>query len=129
MNIKDIQDKIKETYEKSITIEQAEEFAAELLYTQMLLSSQIKKADLDRRMKRTGLKSIRAALRLEIASKGEKKPTEATIDAMVDSNELYVGEQNRFDEAEVNTEELERIFNIIKEAHIYYRGVAKGRFE
>jgi len=35
-------------------------------------------------------------------------------------------EQDALDKAEVEKDELTRIYNIFKEAHVYFRGIAKG---
>lgn len=117
--------KIVNSYEESITLEEAEKLSAEFLYAQLQVSSELKKADLSSRMRKQGVKAIRAALYTEARSKADKI-TEAAITAMLDANELVASEQIAFDTAEVDRDELERYYNIFLNAHIFFRGVARG---
>jgi hypothetical protein len=125
---KQLEVKIQNSYENGVTLEEAEKLAGEFLYAQMQVSEELKKADLDSRLRKTGVKSIRAAIYLDIVQKNDKRPTEANITAMIDSDQIVVGEQEAFDSAEVTRDELERYYDIFLNAHIYYRGVAKGNF-
>jgi hypothetical protein len=122
---------ITETYEEGVSLEEAEQHAGRFLVAQLTVSAELKKADLDTRMRKNGLKAIRAAIYLNAINVGEggKKPTEAALDHMLNSNEMVESAQTEFDTAEANREELERLFNIFKDAHIFMRGVAKGRFD
>ncbi len=120
---------IKRTYEEGVTIEEAEKLAGKFLHAQLEVAKVLAEADLDARMKKTGVKAIKAAIYLDEATKGDKKPSDVMLNALVDSNELVRGEQVSFDEAEVNSDSLQNHLNIFKEAHIYFRGIAKGRFE
>lgn len=126
---KKLEEKIANAYEAGVSLEEAEKLAGEFLFAQLAVSTELKKADLDSRMRKSGVKAIRAAIYLDAATKGEKKPTEAALTAMLDSNELVVGEQKSFDEAEVERDSLERYYSIFREAHVYFRGIAKGRFD
>jgi hypothetical protein len=118
--------KLQTAYEEQITQTEAEALAGEFLHAQIMLSSQLAKVELDARMRKSGVKAIRAAMYLEIVSNSEKKPTEAGMTAMLDSNELVNTEQKALDEAEVSKNELERIYDIYTNAHIYFRTIAKG---
>ncbi len=126
--LKTLEDKIVSSYEEDVTAEQAEKLAGEFLYGQLKVSQALKDADLDSRMKKSGLKAVKASAYMEAASKGDKRPTEAAIAAMVDINKLVSEEQDRFDTSEVERDELERYYNIFINAHIFYRSVAKGAF-
>lgn len=127
--ISELENKIVGVYTEGVTLEDAEKLAAEFLRAQFVLSSELKKHDLSARMRKSGNKSIRAAVYQEAVSKNEKKPTEAQLSAMVEMNELVTSEQNALDKAEVERDELERLYSIAREAHVYFRGVAKGRFD
>lgn len=129
MKFKELEAKIKKSYETGVTVEAAERLAAEFLHAQLTISDLLKKTDLDARMKKSGVKAIRAALYLETVKGLDKRPTEATIEATLNSNELVIGEQRLLDEAEVDKAELERYYDVFSNAHIFYRGVSKGRFE
>lgn len=124
----DLQEQIKQTYESSVSLEEAEKLAGRFLYAQLLVSEQLKSSSLDSRMRKSGLKSLKAALYLNEVQNQLKKPTEATLTALIDSNKLVGDEQLSLDSSEVNTEELERLYDIFLNAHIYFRGIAKGSF-
>lgn len=116
------------SYEEGTTLEQAERLAARFNDALMDVSKELARVDLDSRTRKQGVKAIRATLYLDAASKGDKKPTEAMLNAILDSNDIIAGEQERLDKAEVETAELKRYYDIFTNAHIYYRGVAKGNF-
>ena len=107
---KQLEAKIVNTYEEGVTLEDAEKLAGEFLYAQMQVSHELKKSDLDARMRKTGVKAIRAAIYLDIVQKSDKKPTESQLTAMLDSDSIVTGEQNSLDEAESNRDELERYY-------------------
>lgn len=121
--------KIQQSYEQGTTVSEAERLSAEFLYAQILTSTELKKMDLDSRMRKSGVKAVRAAIYLDIIQKTEKKPTEAQITAQIDSDKIVIDEQGALDTAEVSRDELERYYDIFLNGHIYYRGVAKGKFE
>lgn len=125
---KQLETKIQESYERGITLETAERLASEFLYAQIQVSAELKTRDLDARMRKSGVKAVRAAIYLDIISKSDKKPTEAQIGAVIDSDELVLGEQKAFDVSEVDKAELERYYDIFSNAHIHYRSIAKGKF-
>lgn len=124
-----LESKIQSSYADGVTLEQAEKLAAEFLHAQMTVSAELKKADLDSRMKKAGVKAIRAAIYGDILSKNEKKPTEAAIDHLINSDKIVLGEQEELDKSEVDRDDLNRYYNIFQNAHIYYRGIAKGKFD
>ncbi len=127
--VESLESKIKSSYEEGVTLDEAEKLAGEFLYAQLQVSQQLATLDLDARMKKTGAKAIRAAIYMDAATKGEKKPTEAALSATVDMSDLVLSEQHSLDTAEVAYAELQRIFSVFKEGHIYFRGIAKGKFE
>ena len=124
-----MQNKIVDAYTEGVTLDAAERMAGEFLHAMLLVSVELKKADLNSRMHKTGLKSICAAIYMEAATKADKKPSDVMLQAMVDLSELVVGERNAFDQAEAEKEELERYYNIFREAHIFMRGVSRGRMD
>lgn len=115
-------------YENGVTIANAELHAARFLHAQLQVSSKLKYADLNSRMRKSGLKAIKAAVYLAEVHKADKKPSDVLLNAIVDADELVSGEQTRLDEAEVERDELERLYDIFLNAHIYLRGIAKGNF-
>lgn len=127
--IKELEEVIVSVYETGVTLEEAEKLAGRFLHAQLQVSTLLKEADLNARMRKSGLKAVKAAAYTNIVGKSDKKPTEAAIDAMITSDEIVDSEQQGFDKAEVERDELERVYNVCREAHVYLRGIAKGRFE
>lgn len=126
---KKLEKKIVDSYNEGVTIIEAEKLASEFLYAQLAVSSELKKADLDSRMKKSGVKAIRAAIYMQGATSGDKKPSDVLLQAQVDMNELVTGEQQAFDLAEATRDDLERYYNIFREAHIHFRGISRGRMD
>lgn len=126
---KEIEQSIIQAYTEGVTISEAEKLAAKCLHAQIKISDELKNADLNARMSKSGLKAIKSAVYLNEKSKAEKKPTEAELSALVDSNELVSSEQKTFDTNEVELGELNRLYDICHEGHIFFRGIAKGKFE
>jgi hypothetical protein len=117
------------SYQEGTTVTEAEALATRFLEAQLKVSAELRKADLDSRMRKSGVKAIKAAVYLDEAKKGDKKPSDVMLGALVDANDIVAGEQKRFDEAEADRDELERIYNVFREAHIHFRSIAKGRFD
>lgn len=124
-----LQNTIINSYGEGLTLDESEKFAAKLLHAQMQVSSELQSVDLDARMRKNGLKAVKAAVYTEAISKLDKKPTEAQLEHMINMNKLVSDEQDAYDVAEAKKANLERYFNIFKDAHVYYRQLAKGRFE
>lgn len=121
-----LESKIKSAYTEGVTMDEAEKLAAEFLHAQMVIAGELRKKDLDSRMRKSGLKAIRAAVYHQIVSSSEKKPTEGAIEHSLNLDKDVASEQDAYDNAEVEKDELERYYNICREGHIYFRGIAKG---
>lgn len=120
--------KIKNSYENGVTMQEAEKLAGEYLYGQLQVSGELRKADLDARTKKSGTKAVKAACYMNAVGSADKKPTEAMLTSILDSDETVGVQQGLLDKAEVEKAELERIYDIFREAHIHFRGIAKGSF-
>ncbi len=120
--------KIQNTYTEGTTLENAERLAAEFLGAQMQVANQLQKIDLDARMRKSGVKAVKAAIYMEAATKTEKKPSDVMLQAIVDMDKVVQSEQDGLDTAEVERASLERYYDIFVNAHIFFRGVAKGNF-
>lgn len=133
MSLKELCDDLEKTaqnvYENGVALDEAEKLAAVYLSALLQISNEIKKMDLDARMRKTGIKALKATVYLDECAKADKKPTEAMLTALVDSNKYVQGEQDKYDQAEVEKEALIRYYDVFNNAHIYFRGVAKGKFE
>lgn len=123
-----LESKIIKAYTEGVTMDEAEKLAGEFLHGMIQASNELQKADLNARMRKTGLKAIQGAIYKDEATKSDKKPTEAMLTALINQNEIVQSEQKDFDEAEVNRDALERYYNIFREGHIFTRGIAKGSF-
>lgn len=124
-----LESKIAKSYEDGVTQDEAERLGGEFLVGQLKLSKELKNKDLDARMKKSGLKAVKAACYLATAQGSEKKPTEAHIAAMIDKDELVNKAQDDLDTAEVEKDHLLRTFDIHGNAHVHFRTISKGRFE
>lgn len=118
--------KIIEGYTNGISMEDAEALAGEFLAAQMRISNELKKADLDARMRKNSVKAVRANAYQTAASKGDKKPTEAAIGATIDLDSEVREEQSMFDASEVEVANLTRLYNTFRDAHVFYRQISKG---
>lgn len=129
MNITHLEEKIKTSYQSGVTLDEAEKLASEFLSAMLEISEELRSADLSSRMRKASLKAVKAAVYMNEATKNDKKPTESMLTALIDKNEIVQGEQESFDKTEVERDALERTFSILKEAHLHFRGISKGRFE
>lgn len=125
----ELEQDIKSSYETGVSLEEAERLAGKFLHALYRISSEVQVADLDARMKKSGVKAVKAAVYMAEATKGDKKPSDVMLNALVDMNDMVQTEQQALDEAEVNNDKLSHYLSVFKEAHVYFRGVAKGRFE
>lgn len=127
--LKALEAKIVATYEEGVTMDQAEKLASEFLVAQIKVSQMLKDADLDARLKKSGVKAIRAGIYMETANKTDKKPSDTYIENVVNLDEHVETAQTMFDQADVEQAELSRLYSIYGNAHIHFRSVAKGKFE
>lgn len=127
--LKELEQDIQNAYESSPTLDEAEKLAAKFLGAQIKIGSELSKIDLDSRMRKSGLKAIKAAVYMEAATKTDKKPSDVMLSAIVDMDKTVGDTQDQFDSAEVRRNELQNWLSVTKDAHIFMRGLAKGRFE
>lgn len=122
---------IQNAYQNAVDPEQAARLAAKFLLAQLEIGRELATLDLDARMKKTNLKSLKAVVYLEHATptEGGKKPTEATLAALVDSDKLVGMEQGKWDEAEVTRNQLENLLAVCRDGHIFFRKLMEGKFE
>lgn len=126
---KELEQDIEQSYQNGITCEEAEKMAGKFLTAQVAVATQLQDADLDARMRKSGNKAVRAAVYIKAATSGDKKPTEAMLTAIVDLDDIVQKQQAGLDEAEVKKTMLQNYLSIFQEAHIHFRGIAKGRFD
>jgi hypothetical protein len=119
---------VQRAYEDGTTIEEAERLAAKFLGAQLKIAEELAQIDLDSRMKKNGLKAIKSAVYMAAATAGEKKPSEGFLENTVNLSKEVCGAQDRFDAADSRKEALSIYLGIFKDAHIYFRGIAKGNY-
>lgn len=129
LQLEGLKNKIKKTYEEGVTLEQAEKLAGEFLVAQMKIANDLMNADLDARMKKSGLKAIKAAVYMSEVDKSEKKPSDTLLEQVVNQDKQVMAQSDLLDSAEVLRDALNNYKSIFHEAHIHFRGIAKGRFE
>lgn len=120
---------IENSYDVGVSIPEAEKLAAKFLHGMIMVTEALRTQDLDRRMKKRGLKAIKSAVRTEEIKKHDKKPAEGVLEDVVNLNPIVTAEEEAFDLADVEVQYLENHLSIFKEAHLYFRSVAKGKFE
>lgn len=125
----ELEKEIVASYTNILTTDKAEILAGKFLYAQMQVSQDLKQKDLDSRMRKSGLKAVQAAVYLSETQNNIKKPTEAQLQHTINTKPEVNAEQDAFDQAEVERNELERLYNIFTNAHVFYRNVSKGKFE
>jgi len=126
---KELEEEIQKSYESSITMQEAEKLAAKFLYAQMQVANELKNVDLDSRMRKSGVKAVRSAIYMKLATATDKKPSDVMLQSQVDLDEIVQKEQDELNKAEVEKELLERYLSIFKDSHVYYRQISKGSYE
>lgn len=125
----ELEEEIKGAYETGVTLPQAEKLAAQFLHAQIQVSEKLRISDLNASMRRTGVKTVRASKYLATCEQAEKKPTEGQLEALLNNDDMVRNEQEKSHEADAQRAALQRSYDIFFNAHVYFRGVAKGRFE
>ncbi len=120
---------VESAYDNAVTIDEAEKLASRFLSVQLKIAEKLSSLDLDSRMRKSGVKAKRAEVYQSECSKYEKKPSDSVLEAAIEVNPEVREEQKLFDEADSRKESLETYLGIFKDAHIFFRGIAKGRFE
>ncbi len=130
MNFKEfcteLEEKVITSYSNGVSLDEAERNAGQFLHATMVVGAELTRADLDARTRKSGVKGIRAAIYLDIVQTTDKKPTETAIDSMITVNKLVAAEQKALDSAEVRKAELERLYDIFNQAHVYFRQMSRG---
>lgn len=125
---KELEQVLANAYEQNTTLDEAERLAARFLVAALQVSRVLRDVDLDSRVRKTGVKALRAALYLNAIEGKDKKPTEGQLTALIESDQMVEAEQKAFDQAEVDREELKRMYETFQAAHIHFRNLAKGAF-
>lgn len=123
---KELEATIEETYTSGVTMAEAERLSAKFLHGQMLVSNALRVSALDAKMRKAGVKSVRAAVYLAEVQKNEKKPSDTLLTAIVDTTDIVNTEEEALFKAETSSDELQRYYDIFGQAHVYYRQVSKG---
>jgi hypothetical protein len=120
---------IENAYNEGISIPDAEKLAARTLTARLELSDEIKSAALDSKMRRNGVKVVRANAYMDEITKHDKKPAEAFLENAVNLSPEVNEEENSYAEAEAELSRLIAYLDVFKDAHLYFRTIMKGSFE
>lgn len=125
----ELEEDIKSAALGQVDADQAKNLAAKFLLAQLEVSRSLRKADLDARLNKQGTKQKKASVYLAEVAKNEKKPSDSLLEQVVNTNPGVMAEQKRLDESEVSRDALQDYQNVFKDAHIYFRGIAKEKFD
>lgn len=125
----DLKNLIDKAYEQGVTIPEAEKLAAKTLSVRLEISEELMSVDLDSRMRKHGVKAVRAEVYMEELKKHDKKPAEAYLDNVVNLSDAVRNEERDYAESDTHRGLLVNYLDIFKDAHIYFRGIAKGNYE
>lgn len=129
MDYKNLEKKIIESYTEGVTLDAAEKLAGEFLEAQIRISEELTKLDLSARVHKAANRQNRAEVFVKEATKGDKKPSDTLLNALVESDEIVKSSQAEQDFAEAERDEIDRLFSIFKDAHLHFRAIAKGKFD
>jgi len=129
MNYKTLEQKIIKSYTEGTNLVDAESLAAEFLAAQIQISEEVKEESIRHRMLKADLKEKAAAVLYNAATAGDKKPSDSILQALVDKDPGVKEAYQVHVVSEERANELERLYNIFRESHIYYRAIGKGRFD
>ena len=120
---------IETAYNEGVSVMEAEKLAAKTLVVRLELSQELKVVDLDSRMKKHGVKVTRADAYMSEIKKHDKKPVESFLEAAVTMDGNVIEAEHDYAKADVQKEMIQNYLDIFKDAHIYFRGIAKGTYE
>lgn len=123
-----MENEIARSYTDGVTLDEAERLAGKFLHAQMQVSAELRKLDLDSRMRKSGLKAVKAAVYTDACAKLDKKPTESALEHTINLNEMVSAEQDALDTAESSRDELERLFSVFQASHVHFRQMSKAQF-
>ena len=131
MNFKETCDKLEglitDSYQNSVTLGQAETLAGRFLEAQLIVNTELTRLDLDARMRKTGVKAIRATIYLS-EKNAIPKPTEGMLTALIDANPDLRNEQDALDKVESERDELKRLMDVYNNTHVHFRTICRGGF-
>lgn len=125
----ELKQSIERAYAEGVTMQEAERLAAKTLSVRMMLADSIQVADLDARMRRHGVKAVRASAYMEELSKHEKKPAEGFLENAVNLNPDVAQEEREYATVDTEKDRFFTYLGIMADAHIFFRNVAKGSYE
>lgn len=119
---------VQAAYRTGTTLEEAEKHAARFLEAQLNVASELAKLDIDARMKKNGMKAAKAQVYLDLCGKSEKKPSDTFLEQQVTLDKTANVAVDLYEYADARRENLMLFLGIFKDAHIYFRGIAKGNY-
>ena len=126
---KELKATIDRVYNEGCTVLEAERLAAKTLSVRLEISDRIKEVDLDARMKKHGIKAIRAKEYMDELAKYDKKPAEGLLEHAVNLSELVGAAEGLYNNADTEVDRLKTYLGVFSDAHIFFRTIAKGSYE
>lgn len=127
-DFQELVDIVKEAHTTGVTMDQAEKYAARFLEAQLTLACELASIDIDARMKKNGMKAAKAQAYLDICRASDKKPSDVYIEQEVTLNKTVNATVDMFERLDARRENLMLYMGIFKDAHVYFRGIAKGTY-
>jgi hypothetical protein len=124
----DLKESVTAAYNCGTTMEEAEKLAGRCLGAQLDIAKALSSTDLDTRMKKNGMKAAKAQAYMTEVGKYDKKPSDTLIENAVALDSMANKAVDLYETADAKKEELTLYFGIFKDAHIYFRTIAKGTF-
>jgi hypothetical protein len=119
---------VRTAYESGTTMDEAERHAARFLEAQLNVAAELASLDLDARMKKNGMKAARAQIYLDLCAGSEKKPSDTFLEQQVTLDRTVNLAVDLYEKADARRENLTLYLGIFKDAHVYFRGIAKGAY-
>ena len=132
MDLSEFDSLIENAYKAHVTLPEAERLASKFLYFMNIIANELKNVGLDAAMRKNGLDDIHNALRIDLRSKykgGNGGTSEPTIEAMIETDQTYRDHRTSLNITKNEKDFLESKFKTAETSHIFFRGIAKGKYD
>lgn len=127
--ITDLNNELRAVYEDKYEQDRAERTAAGFLSAQMDLAYFISSAELHSKQMKSELEFVSADAYFQLKSKATGKVTEASLQQELHKHPDVVKARENLNKAESEIKKWNLLFSSLKEGHIFFRGIGKGKNE
>ena len=124
----DLKAAIKKGHETDTSVSEAELLACKALDACLALADEIQSIDLKTRMRKAGVRTIRAQAYMDEIAKHDKKPAEGYLDAAIALQSAVQAAEQDLAEHEVELNRLKTYADVFAESHQYFRAIMKAGF-